>query len=454
MKDKLNKENNLEKEVQKLKDKLNNAEFKEGKLMGKISSLEQEVKNMDNLAKKCVSLEKQLKEAEKAIKTIDANLKTSENKRYTLSKQLEERIQDSSVKARKFREQFGSAPLNLSNWDNSITIIESDSKPDFLQEVNTNLSKVFDSFKYHENLVTLSLKEDKQLQDICKQLQKFNQWNNHVFGFINNLANIISLKLTCEKFIQITSLLEKPFSESSKRLSSGNKLGSPKSNTLKSERKGISRNNSKKKQVNYYSTNKSTNGFSQMEDSESIPFQERSRNEMKFFKPSLRKNVYASLTKKNLNDRKASSPGNYSVLTDNFISKIDDSLAIKYISHRPAPPKETNYKSSTRNKGLKLPKSTYKSSSKVLNKNGSKLPISKSVKNMRDKGVPKPIFHPRGIGMKSPRDGMMGSFKSSVPKWQIQGKVGISSLNKRKYLNMTGLFSTRNSILHSQSVKK
>lgn len=83
----------------------------------------------------------------------------------------------------------------------------------------------------------------------------------------------------------------------------------------------------------YFYSNRSINeAGSQVEDSEEIWNIESRRESLRFQKPSLRKNVYESLPKKTLNDRKSSINRNYSVLTDNYV-KTEDSLAEKYSSH-------------------------------------------------------------------------------------------------------------------------
>jgi len=128
----------------------------------------------------------------------------------------------------------------------------------------------------------------------------------------------------------------------------------------------------------YFHTNRSQNEAIQFNDNEKLWSGEKSKNELRYSKPNLRKNVYASLPKKTFNERKASSPNNYSVLTDNFV-KIEDSLTMKYSSNKNIKAKEDQYTSTSRNTGLNLPKSSYKSSSKVMSKKSS-LPMSKSVK--------------------------------------------------------------------------
>jgi hypothetical protein len=140
-------------------------------------------------------LEKQLREAEQAIKVYDSNFKTSESKRFTLSKQLEEKIQETTDKARKLREQYGSSPRLGARPDKSL-IISEPSHSDLFHDVNSILSSILGSFKYPESTIGLSLKDDKQLKEICSKLNEYQNLSSYAFGFINILAKIISLKLT------------------------------------------------------------------------------------------------------------------------------------------------------------------------------------------------------------------------------------------------------------------
>lgn len=179
--------------------------------------------------------------------------------------------------------------------------------------------------------------------------------------------------------------------------------------STKPEKKGGSRAGSKskkqsnylnyKKQLNSYSRNGGINTSSTLKkyfysnrsindpsnvDEPSLP---PSGNETGFQKSTLRKNVYASLPKKSLNERKASSPGNYSVLTDNFV-KIEDSIAMNYTSNQTSKAnsklQDEKYSKSPKghvNSGLSQYHSQSKKFSKTsITKREPKLPVSRSVK--------------------------------------------------------------------------
>ena len=99
----------------------------------------------------------------------------------------------------------------------------------------------------------------------------------------------------------------------------------------------------------YFYSNRSINEpSSQVEDSEEIWNIESRRESQRFQKPSLRLNVYESLPKKSLNERKDSIKGNYSVLTDNYI-KTESSLAGKYSSNYVLSDNESRYSKSKDN---------------------------------------------------------------------------------------------------------
>lgn len=104
-----------------------------------------------------------MKEAEDAILKINSNLKTSENKRLTLSKQLEDKIQESELTARKLREKFSST-LDMSKSNNSQSY-ETDPQSELFHDINLILTEVFEGFKYTDFLTNLSFKEDKKLKD-------------------------------------------------------------------------------------------------------------------------------------------------------------------------------------------------------------------------------------------------------------------------------------------------
>jgi hypothetical protein len=99
--------------------------------------------------------------------------------------------------------------------DKSI-ITSEPSHSDLFHDVNSILSSILGSFKYPESTIGLSLKDDKQLKEICSKLNKYQSLSSNAFGFINILAKIISLKLTCEKYIQMSSVLENPFKDKPK----------------------------------------------------------------------------------------------------------------------------------------------------------------------------------------------------------------------------------------------
>jgi len=78
--------------------------------------------------------------------------------------------------------------------------------------------------------------------------------------------------------------------------------------------------------------NQSINDPSNVDDSGSISTYEKVKNEFTYSKSTLRKNIYESLPKKLMNERKGSTPANHSVLTDNFM-KIEDSVTSKYTTN-------------------------------------------------------------------------------------------------------------------------
>ncbi|CAI2386582.1 unnamed protein product [Moneuplotes crassus] len=480
------KEKLLVNEVKTLRSTLKKSESENTKLTEKVDDLHKELSLKTRLAMKCSSLERKLKEAEHAVLQINSNLKSSENKRLTLSKQLENKIQESESTAKKLREQFSSATIDLSLRDKSYSIVENEITSDLFQDMNTILTNLIENFKYNDFLVGLTLKEDKKLKEIMNRLQKYQKFNTYSYSFINTFAKIMSIKSTCEKYIQ-KSNIDKAMNDQARRSSTGKKKAiSPKDkNQGKSEKKASSRAGSKKKQSNYlnykkqlnsytrntridtskslkkyFYSNRSINEASQMDDFDSNIATEKHQGELRYSKPNLRKNVYASLPKKTLNERKASSPANYSVLTDNFV-KIEDSLAMKYTSNQQIKPKEDRYSKSPKS-SIPAPSSQYHSQGKKSFKSSTKtvkLPVSKSVKNIHENVVPKPTFHPCNVAVKSPRNFTSKvSFKPTAKAYDqmkmAASKIGIPNGNSRKqYLNVTGMFSTRNSMLHTTSAR-
>lgn len=381
------------------------------------------------LLDKVSMLQKQLKESERILRKVDNSLKSSENKRLTLSKQLEEKIQETSDKDKKLRDRLCGSPRLYAKND---PIPQENSDSDLLKDVNSILCSILDSFKYPDQLQNLTLRDDRQLKEACSQLNKYQRLSTYVFGFVNSIAKIISLKVTCEKYIQISSILERPFDEANKRQSLGTTLhetSKEKTNTsvLDEKRKDSGRKVSKKKQSNflnykkqvtnstrnlgpsstnsltsYFYSNRSVNEASAGDDSEGTMHFDKARNELNYPKPNLRKNVYESMPKKLISERKGSTPANFSVLTDNY-TKTEDSIAAKYGSQMVGEaPKQYN---TSRNSGLKVPESSFKYSSNKVSKQ-PKLPVSKSVKNIHENYAPKPVFYPGPRGMKSPQSGV------------------------------------------------
>lgn len=260
-------------------------------------------------------------------------------------------------------------------------------------------------------MVNLSLKDDKQLKEICLKFNKYKQLKGQLFGFINTVARLISLKTTCEKYIQISAAIEAPMSQSKRKRNSLNKKRSSFSKeksigSSNDKKKASSRKVSKKKQSNYlnykkqinssrnfgpnisnslttyfYSNKSGTADVSNFEDLDYAKSMEKGKKESKYSKPALRKNIYDSLPKKSINERKGSTPANYSVLTDNFVH-TDESMTGRYNSKNYMSVHEKQLKTS-RNKGLQLPPSSFKYSTTNFSKN-AKLPISRSVKNIHD----------------------------------------------------------------------
>lgn len=150
--------------------------------------------------------------------------------------------------------------------------------------------------------------------------------------------------------------------------------------------------------------NQSTIDPSNVDESGSISTYDKLKNEFTYSKPTLRKNIYESLPKKLMNERKGSTPANHSVLTDNFM-KIEDSVTSKYTTNplvdfdsqsscvgtQLKSDIEQHYHTS-RNLGLQLPNSTFKYSSKTHISKNPKLPMSRSVKNIHEKSVSKKLI--------------------------------------------------------------
>ena len=249
------KETKLIRKVESLEEKLRISTSQNLLLCESINNLQKEVSTKNKLNQKCVSLEKQLRKAEVAMKKINSNLKSSEHKRLTLQIKLDDNIQESTNTARKLREQYGSAPFDSNSEEKSITLFENEIHNEFFQDINFVLAKILDSFHYNNNLVGLTLKEDKQLKEIWSRLLKYQQQSSYIYGFINKLSKIMSLKLTCEKYITMEIRWEKQLSESNKQLSTGKKkMISPKDKNLKikgEKKKAINRGNLNKKQSNY-----------------------------------------------------------------------------------------------------------------------------------------------------------------------------------------------------------
>lgn len=107
-------------------------------LSEKVKSLQNELSHKKSLTDKCSSLERQLKEAEKTVLEIDSNLKVSESKRYRLTRQFEEQIQNSKENSKQLKAQFCCSPGELNT----------NSQTDIFQESNHIIAKILDNFKY------------------------------------------------------------------------------------------------------------------------------------------------------------------------------------------------------------------------------------------------------------------------------------------------------------------
>lgn len=189
----------------------------------------------------------------------------------------------------------------------------------------------------------------------------------------------------------MSSILDQPANDK-KRYSMGKTKNesmkeSSLSNGKEEPKKASSRKSSKKKQSNYlnykkqlttsrnvgpsnsnslashFYSNRSANEPSYTRDSD-VGLMEAMKSELIKPKSSLRKNVYESMPKKSINERKGSTPANYSVITDTY-SKPDDSMAQKY--------------STSRIITQKPPNASFKYQGKSFSKH-PKLPMSKSVK--------------------------------------------------------------------------
>lgn len=378
-------------EQHSLRTQIQKSEAQKSLLLDKVSSLQKELGSKHNLAVKCNTLERQLRDAEHAIKKIDSNLKSSENRRITLTRQLEEKILESEDKTRRMKERLCGSPGGFNRTEREFNFISDHSNSELFQDVNNTLSMILEKFKYPEYLVGLSLKEDKSLKEVKLRFSKYPQLGNFIFGFINTLAKIISLKATWEKYIKATVIVENPNNHNKKRHSLGKKRVS-----LPKDKK-LSKWTHEKK-------NQSINDPSNVDDSGNISTYEKVKNEFTYSKSTLRKNIYESLPKKLMNERKGSTPANHSVLTDNFM-KIEDSVTSKYTTN---PLAEYDSQSSwmgvylksdvdhhyhtSRNGGLQLQNSTFKYFSKGNAPKNAKLPMSKSLKNIHEKSVSKKLI--------------------------------------------------------------
>lgn len=274
---------------------------------------------------KCDCLASQLKEASKIIDQLEASLKTSDSKRQTLSRKLEEQVLENDEKSKKMRDKHCGSPKGFNRLSHPNSG-EENMHFELFQDMSNIITKVLEEFQYPELLAGLTLKDDRQLKKICSKLQKYQQLSACSFGFINGLAKILSLKVTCEKYIQMSSTHDHNIIESQKRYSVGKTMNSSSKDKLLSrqeddKRKPSSRTNSKKKQSNYlnykkqvitsrnfgpcssnsvnsyFYSNRSGNEPSNIEDNDSYPAVDTIKNDFNISKPSLRKNVYESLPK-------------------------------------------------------------------------------------------------------------------------------------------------------------
>jgi chromosome segregation ATPase len=90
----------------KIQNQYKKSEAQKNILLEQINNLNKEVAQKQNLSTKCMNLEQKLKVAESALKKMDSNLKNSESKRYSLSRKLEDKINENIENSKRLREQY------------------------------------------------------------------------------------------------------------------------------------------------------------------------------------------------------------------------------------------------------------------------------------------------------------------------------------------------------------
>lgn len=141
-----------------------------------------------------MNLERQLKDADIAIKKL-----TSESRRLTLTKQLEEKVKESDWKSKSRKEPFYS-PTRINKTEREIVQGMSQNAFGLFEIISKSMDKVVGVFKYPECLLKLSVKEGKIIKSVSQKLERYQTHDS--IKFINSLARIISLRLTWEKYIE------------------------------------------------------------------------------------------------------------------------------------------------------------------------------------------------------------------------------------------------------------
>ena len=130
-------------------------------------------------------------------------LKKSEESRADLVSQLEMQKKQAEIKEKESK--YFSSPTNA-NVNDLMTsnFIESS---ELFSEIRNIINDIVDSFKYPKWLFKLSLSEDKSIKKIMTRLERFKLFNT--FGFVNILAKILSIKVTCERLLSKTNNQER-----------------------------------------------------------------------------------------------------------------------------------------------------------------------------------------------------------------------------------------------------
>lgn len=150
-------------------------------LLEQINNLNKEVIQKQTLSSKCMSLEHKLKETENALKKMDSNLKSSENKRYSLSRKLEDKINENIENSKRLREQYCGSPKAFNRTDR-VNFNEEVSQFEIFNDFAKILLKIIEDFKYPEYLSGLTIKDDKYLKNLSLVLKKYKQLSCCSFG--------------------------------------------------------------------------------------------------------------------------------------------------------------------------------------------------------------------------------------------------------------------------------